>query len=85
MQNFENNWLPVAESGRLSLYSTLNDLIKSNGLRNTAGPSYTPLEPIGSKKQISPSESATKQGLSKWQSIYPGIAVSLTVEGPYQV
>jgi hypothetical protein len=84
MQNFENNWLPVAESGRLSLYSTLNDLIKSNGLRNTAGPSYTPLEPIGSKKQISPSESATKQGLSKWQSIYPGIAVSLTVEGPYQ-
>jgi len=84
MQDFENNWLPVAESGRLSLYSTLNDLIKSNGLRNTAGPSYTPLEPIGSKKQISPSESATKQGLNKWQSIYPGIAVSLTVEGPYQ-
>ena len=84
MQDFENNWLPVAESGRMSLYRTLNDLIKSNGLRNTAGPSYTPLEPIGSKKQISPSESATKQGLNKWQSIYPGIAVSLTVEGPYQ-
>jgi Type II secretion system (T2SS), protein M subtype b len=83
MQEFENNWLPVAASGRMSLYSTLNDLIKNNGLRNTAGPSYTPLEPIGSKKQISPSESASKQSISKWQSIYPGIAVSVTVEGPY--
>jgi hypothetical protein len=84
MQDFENNWLPVAAPGRMSLYATLNDLIKSNGLRNTAGPSYTALEPVGSKKQVSASESATKQSISKWQTIYPGIAVSVTVEGPYQ-
>ena len=27
---------------------------------------------------------AEKQSNAKWQSIYPGIAVSVTVEGPYQ-
>src|SRR6185436_8569911 len=43
MADFENNYLPAVSSGRLSLYSTLNNLIKSNGLRNTAGPSYTAL------------------------------------------
>ena len=84
MQDFESNWLPVAASGRLSLYSTLNNLIKSNGLRNTAGPSYTALEPLGSKTQVQPTASAEKQSITKWQSIYPGIAVSVTVEGPYQ-
>src|SRR5437870_12569080 len=84
MSDFESNWLPTAASGRLSLYATLNNLIKSNGLRNTAGPSYTPLEPLGSKAQIQPTASAEKQSNAKWQTIYPGIAVSVTVEGPYQ-
>ena len=84
MTNFENSWLAAASSGRMSLYTTLNTLIKSNGLRNTAGPSYTPLEQIGSKNRIQPSASAEKQTNAKWQTIYPGIAVSITVEGPYQ-
>lgn len=84
MKSFESTWLPGAASGRLSLYSTLNTLIRSNGLRNTAGPSYSPLEPLGSKAQTRPTASAEKQSMAKWQSIYPGIAVSVTVEGPYQ-
>ena len=84
MSNFETNWLANTSSGRMSLYATLNNLIKSNGLRNTAGPSYTPLEPIGSKGQVQPTTSAEKQTNAKWQTIYPGIAVSVTVEGPYQ-
>jgi Tfp pilus assembly protein PilO len=54
-------------------------LIKSNGLRNTSGPTYAPLEPAGSKT----SASNTKTGNTKWQSVYPGIAISLTVEGQY--
>jgi len=82
--DFEDRWLAVSGSGRLSLYTELNNLIRSNGLRNTAGPSYTPLEPIGSKPQGPATESAEKQGIAKWQSIYPGILVSVTVEGPYQ-
>jgi len=84
MSDFENNWLANPSSGRMSLYATLNDLIKSNALRNTAGPSYTSLDPIGSKTQIQPTTSAEKQTNAKWQTIYPGIAVSVTVEGPYQ-
>jgi Tfp pilus assembly protein PilO len=84
MTEFENTWLAASGSGRLSLYTTLNTLIKNNGIRNTAGPSYTPLEPIGSKLQVNPSATADKQTNAKWQTIYPGIAVSVTVEGPYQ-
>ena len=66
------------------MYSVLNNLIKSNGLRNTAGPSYSPLDPVGTKSQAQPTITAEKQSNAKWQSIYPGIAVSVTVEGPYQ-
>jgi Tfp pilus assembly protein PilO len=84
MLDFETNWLPAPAPGRMSLYSTLNNLIKSNGLRNTAGPTYTALDPIGSKTQIQPTATAERQSVTKWQSIYPGIAVSVTVEGPYQ-
>ena len=68
----------------MSLYSVLNNLIKSNGLRNTAGPTYSPLDPVGTKSQGQPTITAEKQSNAKWQSIYPGIAVSVTVEGPYQ-
>jgi hypothetical protein len=84
VSDFEGNWLSVSGPGRMSLYAELNNLIRSNGLRNTAGPSYSPLEPLGSKPQTQATESAEKQGIAKWQSIYPGVLVSVTVEGPYQ-
>lgn len=84
LRDFEGNWLAVSSQGRLSLYSELNNLIRSNGLRNTSGPTYTALEPLGSKAQVQATASAEKQSSAKWQSIYPGIAVSVTVEGPYQ-
>jgi hypothetical protein len=83
LEDFETNWLPAANSGRMSLYSGLNELIKNNGLRNTAGPSYSPLEVVGTKTQVQPGITAEKQSTAKWQSIYPGIAVSVTVEGLY--
>jgi Type II secretion system (T2SS), protein M subtype b len=84
LETFESNWLASRDAGRMSLYTTLNDLIRSNGLRNTAGPSYNSLEPLGTKPQIQPTATADKQNNAKWQTIYPGIAVSVTVEGPYQ-
>ncbi len=84
MSEFESNWLANASTGRMSLYTTLNDLMRSNGLRNTAGPTYAALETIGSKTQVQPTASAEKRSNAKWQTIYPGIAVSVTVEGPYQ-
>jgi hypothetical protein len=84
MKDFEGNYLSSAGTGRMALYTTLNELIKSNGLRNTAGPSYSPLETIGTKSQVNATTTAERQSHAKWQSIYPGIEVSITVEGPYQ-
>jgi Tfp pilus assembly protein PilO len=84
VKEFESARLAGSGSGRLSLYTELNSLIRSNGLRNTAGPSYTPLEAVRFKAQGPQVASVQKQGIAKWQSIYPGIAVSVTVEGPYQ-
>jgi hypothetical protein len=84
LKDFEANWLSAPGPGRMSLYTELNDLIRSNGLRNTSGPSYTSLDPLGTKGQVQPTASAERQSNAKWQSIYPGISVSVTVEGPYQ-
>ncbi len=77
---FEGKQLLGANPGRMALYDSLNQLIRKNGLRNTSGPTYMPLDPAGSKAGASGSRSAN----TKWQSIYPGIAISLTVEGQYQ-
>src|SRR4051812_44132932 len=49
LKEFEGHSLSGSGAGRMSLYTVLNDLIKSNGLRNTAGPTYSPLEPAGTK------------------------------------
>jgi Tfp pilus assembly protein PilO len=76
---FESKQLLAANRGRMGLYDSLNELIRKNGLRNTSGPTYITLDPAGSKTAASNTRSAN----TKWQSIYPGIAISLTVEGPY--
>ena len=84
LEDFESNWLAAPNSGRMSLYTELNNLIRSNGVRNTSGPTYSVLPPLGTKIAVQPSVSAQQQTNEKWQTIYPGIAVSVTVEGPYQ-
>lgn len=79
LEAFEGKRLVGANRGRMGLYDSLNQLIRKNGLRNTSGPTYVPLEATGSKVT-----SGSRSGNTKWQSIYPGIAISLTVEGQYQ-
>src|SRR5260370_12619701 len=68
----------------MTFYTELNNVTRRKGLKNPAGPSYSSLEPLGTKSQVQPTASAEKQSNAKWQTIYPGIAVSVTVEGPYQ-
>jgi len=80
LEAFENNRLVSSASGRMGLYDSLNQLIRKNALRNTSGPTYTQLDPAGQKVGSTGAKSAS----AKWQSIYPGIAISVTVEGPYQ-
>lgn len=84
LKTFEGDYLNSEDSGRMSLYTNLNKLMKSNGVRNTAGPTYSPLDPVGTKRGANPAISAEKQSNAKWQSIYPGVAVSVTIEGAYQ-
>jgi len=78
LSDFESKHLLRPEQGRIELYDELNQMILKNGLRNTSGPTYTPLDPTGTKAIGGKSTNA------KWQSFYPGIAVMVTVEGQYQ-
>jgi Tfp pilus assembly protein PilO len=78
LTKFETVSLRQQDSARMGLYGELNTLILKNGLRNTTGPAYTELSPLGAK--VTPGTSVS----TKWQSVYPGIGVLLTVEGPYQ-
>ena len=78
LNKFETENLLRPDQGRLDLYEELNALIVKNGLKNTSGPTYTPLDPTGTKS------TAGKSVTTKWQSFYPGIAVMVTVEGQYE-
>jgi hypothetical protein len=62
----------------MELYEELNQLIIKNGVRNTSGPTYTPLDPEGTKTTTG------RTTTTKWQSYYPGVAVMVTVEGQYE-
>jgi Tfp pilus assembly protein PilO len=78
LEKFETENLMRRDQGRMDLYEELNQLIVKNGLRNTSGPTYTPLDPSGT------TSTSGKSVTTKWQSFYPGIAVMVTVEGQYQ-
>jgi len=85
-ENFETNYLPPMASGRNELYQRLNGLIAAYGLVNTAGPDYSPLD--ASEKQQQTGEQSQQEnertGRDRFRSLFPGIYVSMTVEGSYQ-
>jgi hypothetical protein len=82
LTNFEENTLAERSVGRLALYNSLNELIRSNNLRNTSGPNYFPLDALGEDGKPAGAASS-RTGNAKLQSLYPGIGVSVTVEGQY--
>ena len=83
LQDFEETRLSPGDEGRMAIYQLLNELIRRNGLRATGGVNYSPLDPLGQNQQQGTFNNATRSGSSKYQSVYPGLSVSLTVEGPY--
>ena len=87
VERFENQRLPSRAEGRMGLYNSLNQMIRSNALRNTSGPNYVALDPLGTsatgRSAASAAAAANKPGIAKWQSLFPGIGVSVTVEGQY--
>ncbi|HEY0659013.1 MAG TPA: hypothetical protein VGD05_11095 [Pyrinomonadaceae bacterium] len=81
VNDFETRFLPIATNGRTALYQRINGLISAYGLVNASGPDYAPLEIAdGGNNQSSEQES----GRAKFQSIFPGVYVTMTVEGSYQ-
>lgn len=78
LNTFETANLPRRDQGRMDLYEELNQLIIKNGLKNTSGPTYTTLDPSGTKSV------SGKSVTTKWQSFYPGVSVLVTVEGQYE-
>ena len=81
VEDFESNRLPVMASGRASLYQRINGLIVGYGLVNTSGPDYIPLEPLD---QNDGSKTEEERGRAKYQSLFPGVYVTMTLEGSYQ-
>lgn len=80
VQDFETNRLSSRSTGRITLLDTLNKLIRGNGLRNTSGPNYTALDPLAA---VNAQGGSPRSGNAKWQSMYPGLGINLTVEGAY--
>ena len=78
LSKFETEHLMRPDQGRMQLYEELNQLIIKNGVRNTSGPTYTPLDPEGTRS------AGGKNTTTKWQTFYPGVAVMVTVEGQYE-
>lgn len=81
VDRFETNFLPFLTSGNAALYQRLNELIRANNLRNTAGPEYSSLETIDLQRAAKINEKAARD--NKQQSIFPGTVVTVTVEGNY--
>jgi hypothetical protein len=78
LEKFEGEHLTGRDAGRVTLYNVLIQLIRSNNLRNTSGPAYTYLEEKDAETQ-----QKARTTSNKWQSLYPGIGVVVTVEGQY--
>lgn len=79
--DFETRFLPVASIGKTSLYQRINGLIGAYGLTNTTGPDFAPLEISGTNRN---QETEAERGRSKFQSLFPGVYATMTLEGSYQ-
>jgi hypothetical protein len=80
VDSFESRFLPLAVTGRTALYQRVNGLISAHGLVNTTGPDYSPLEVVD---QSVANQSDTERGRSRFRSHFPGVYVTMTVEGNY--
>ena len=80
VDDFETRFLPTISNGQSALYQRLNGLIAGYDLVNTTGPDYAPLETVDSKDN----QSEEDKGRAKFRSLYPGVYVTMTVEGSYQ-
>jgi len=81
VNDFEARFLRNPVLDKTSLYQRINGLISAYGLVNTTGPDYAPLEISDDRKG---QETESERGRAKFQSLFPGVYVTTTVEGSYQ-
>lgn len=81
VNDFETRFLRNPLLDKTSLYQRINGLISAYRLVNTTGPDYAPLEIAGNRKG---QENESERGRTKFQSLFPGVYVTTTVEGSYQ-
>ncbi len=81
VSDFEATYLPVAANGQTALYQRLNGLIAAYSLTNTNGPNYAPL--VLDEGQNG-EQAEQERGRAKYRSIFPGVYVTMSVEGSYQ-
>lgn len=82
VNDFETLRLKPASISQAALYQQINGLISAYGLVNTTGPDYARLE-INTRSNNG-QEAAKESGRAKYQSLFPGDYVTVTVEGTYQ-
>jgi hypothetical protein len=81
VNDFETRFLPSEANGKSALYERLNGLIGAYGLVNSNGPEFTPLEILDPQRR---QQQENERGRDKLMSLFPGVFVTVTVEGPYQ-
>jgi len=82
VDDFQMRSLPVSSNGQSALYQRLNGLFMSYGLVNTSGPDYAPLEIAGINDDARSTDE--ERGRAKFRSLFPGVYVTMTLEGTYQ-
>jgi Tfp pilus assembly protein PilO len=87
LESFETGHLGVASSGTKTVVEELNRLIGKNGLRISGGINFTQLQEAVPGAENAPRAPRQRSGEESAQrvvqSIFPGIGVTLTVEGTY--
>lgn len=79
--DFETRFLKTESLGKSAMYKRLNGLIRAYRLTNTTGPDYVPLEISENERRSGTNEG--QSGRTKYQSLFPGVYVTMTVEGSY--
>jgi len=79
LQNFEAHYLAGRTQGRTALIDGLNALIRRNNARVSTGFSFAALDAFEANNQTRTSTKTAAKG----QTSFPGVAVSVTVEGQY--
>jgi hypothetical protein len=80
VSDFEAQFLPTSTTGRTALYQRINGLMAAYSLIPSSGPDFSPLDVLDGNAQ---EENKQQGSRSKFRSFFPGVYVTMTVEGPY--